>query len=114
MHTSAVGRKTTLKTGTHRVEKYCGSQPELLLWVITPIRIGQKTQTLPVSLSYLGQPLVSVQTASALSGISEEGKALVDPGEEQDKVIRTSRGIHLITMLDTAESWTSHLCKQEV
>lgn len=51
---------------------------------------------LSVSLPYLGQQLISFQTALALSSINEEGKALVDPGEERDEVIRTSQGICLI------------------
>lgn len=51
---------------------------------------------LSVSLSYLGQALISFQTTLALSNISEDGEALVDPGEERDEVIRTSEGIRLI------------------
>lgn len=71
-------------------------QLEIILSVITSIPTGQRTSVLSVSLSYLGQPLISFQTSSELSSIVEEGEALVDPGEERDEVIRTSQGIRLI------------------
>lgn len=77
-------------------KNYSSPQLEIILLVITPLPTGQRTSVLSVSVSYLGQQLISFQTALALSSINEEGKALVDPGEERDEVIRTSQGIRLI------------------
>lgn len=47
---------------------------QIILSVITSIPAGQRTSPSSASLSYLGQPLISFQTASLLSGITEEGR----------------------------------------
>lgn len=86
----------TLRQSVYEVQQPKQPQLEIILSVITSIPTGQRTSLLSVSLSYLGRPLISFHTASALSSISEERETLVDPGEDQDEVIRTSQGMGLI------------------
>ena len=78
--------------------KYSSPQLEIILSVITPIPAGHKTS----ACLFLCHIWASCTPPSRLYWLCQAsvrgggGVAFVDPGEEQDEVIRTSQGIRLI------------------